>query len=354
MAVYMITAGSDVLSGEVTLGAYTVMVQIIKQMGGLVQQGHAATLVILKSMKSLHTMTQFLSLEVDVPHRQRALRLHKQDHWGVRARVKKAKTDAPAGSPLKNIPSSDLMEIELFDVTVKYGTNKVLTNVSMSLKQGTITTIMGPHSAGKRTMIRALAHVLVPDEGSVFVPAHLRAVHLDRFPELVERLTLFQNLTYGGATEDQERPERVMQIMKDLIPRGAEESVVLDLLQKDIDGNSVEKWWLKLTQTDTYIIHLARALVLNVEFMVMERIMDMLNVEKARDVMRILRRHVDERGLYETSDISSRRPRTIIFATLSTCILYPGDRGKVIPEEVDSVWCLDMDGACTTHDLSRD
>jgi len=372
-AVFLCVQGREVLEGEMTLGVFVVTLAIIKQMGNLVRTGHDTILGMLTSVKALRVLTSFLCLPVDVPERMETLKIDKQEHWRTRDSVFRAKAEADDSSPLKAIPTSDLMNIQLCGVTVAYrtplitiasavmniagpgagpkldyGSNKVLTGVNLSLRQGTLTQIVGPHSSGKRTIVQVLAGNIVPQAGSAFIPAHLRMVYVDRFPELMSQLTLTENLTYGNSDVSLERVEA---IMRDLID--ARESVVLDLLKAERSGTRLPNWEKQLTQTDLLIIHLARALVFNVEVLVLERVMDFLNAAKAQVVLRVLRKHVDERGLYEPSLRSSRRPRTVIFGSLQHVALMPGDAGSEIPNEVDSVWVMDMDGQITGHDLTR-
>lgn len=346
-AVFMVIGGREVLEGAMELGTFVVVMGIITSMAKTVEGGHNVVLVLLKSMKSLGVLTQFLSLEVDIPERMQCSTLQRKEQARMWSFSHQEKASAPAGSPLKDIPSTDLMCIEMSDVDVHYGTNKVLTGVSISLRQGTITAITGAHSSGKRTIIKVLSGVHVPNGGSSFVPAHLRVLHLGRFPEIFARSTLTDNLTYGHACT----PERVEAIMRDFI--NPTESVILTLLQQEREGKFDPHWSDKMTQTDIQIIHLARAVVFNPGFLAMERIMDVLNAEKALHVLGVIRKHVDERGLYEPGEMSSRRPRTVIFSTLKNMALMPGDVGDSIATEVDNVWVIDMDGGVQTHDLTR-
>merc|ERR1712216_994995 len=81
-------------------------------------------------------------------------------------------------------------------------------------------------------------------------------------------------------------------------------------------GKPTPDWWQMLTTTDHYIVHIARALVFNAEVMMMERLMGFFNEEKCRRILKVLRKHVDDRGLHEPGPLLNRRPRTIIFVPL--------------------------------------
>jgi ABC-type cobalamin/Fe3+-siderophores transport system ATPase subunit len=57
--------------------------------------------------------------------------------------------------------------IEIKDLTLGYGANVVLQNLSASITKGTISAIIGGNGAGKSTLITAIAGVLKPTSGSV-------------------------------------------------------------------------------------------------------------------------------------------------------------------------------------------
>jgi iron complex transport system ATP-binding protein len=53
------------------------------------------------------------------------------------------------------------------DITVKYGSRRAVSGVSLSLKPNQVTAIIGPNGAGKSTMLRTLNGGLAPASGSI-------------------------------------------------------------------------------------------------------------------------------------------------------------------------------------------
>ena len=47
--------------------------------------------------------------------------------------------------------------VELCDVSVSYGTNRVLDSVSLRLAQGELVAVLGPSGCGKTTLLRVVA-----------------------------------------------------------------------------------------------------------------------------------------------------------------------------------------------------
>ena len=46
--------------------------------------------------------------------------------------------------------------------------------VSVQAQQGQLVAVTGPHGSGKATLLRLLGHVVFPQDGSIFIPSHLR------------------------------------------------------------------------------------------------------------------------------------------------------------------------------------
>lgn len=57
------------------------------------------------------------------------------------------------------------------DVTVTYGTRRIVSGVSVALRAGEIVAVMGRNGAGKTSLLRALAGARRPDQGDVAGPA---------------------------------------------------------------------------------------------------------------------------------------------------------------------------------------
>lgn len=59
--------------------------------------------------------------------------------------------------------------LDLRDLTLSYGDNTVLKNVSLSLEQGEIGCVLGPSGCGKTTLLRAIAGFKKPDSGCITI-----------------------------------------------------------------------------------------------------------------------------------------------------------------------------------------
>lgn len=91
--------------------------------------------------------------------------------------------------------------LRINQITKRYGVVKALTEVSFSIKQGEIHTILGENGAGKSTMVKIMTGETTPDSGSIelfgqpvktYTPA---AMHAMGVYMVHQELAVFENLT---------------------------------------------------------------------------------------------------------------------------------------------------------------
>ncbi len=96
--------------------------------------------------------------------------------------------------------------IELKNITVTFDGEKILDDLSLSIRDGEFVTLLGSSGCGKTTTLRIIAGFLEPDAGEVFfdsqnmngVPAHKREVNtiFQRYA-LFPNYNVFENIAYG-------------------------------------------------------------------------------------------------------------------------------------------------------------
>jgi ABC-type Fe3+/spermidine/putrescine transport system ATPase subunit len=111
--------------------------------------------------------------------------------------------------------------LEIRAVTKRFGSTRVLTSVSLDIRQGEFLTILGASGSGKTTLLRLVAGLEQLDEGEIWMagerldmlPPYRRRVntvfqHYALFPHL----SVFENVAYGLRVQKVNRadvPERV-------------------------------------------------------------------------------------------------------------------------------------------------
>ena len=76
------------------------------------------------------------------------------------------------------------------NVTLSYGTASVVSDLSVDIRDGEITTIIGPNGCGKSTLLRALARLMRPAGGSVILDG--QEIHRLPTRDVAKRLGLMQ------------------------------------------------------------------------------------------------------------------------------------------------------------------
>ena len=100
--------------------------------------------------------------------------------------------------------------LEITDLTVAYGGVVALDGVSVTVAEGTITTVIGANGAGKTTLVRTISGLLKPLRGSVRVAgtdltgrapeaiARLGVAHVPEGHGIISEITVDENLRLGG------------------------------------------------------------------------------------------------------------------------------------------------------------
>jgi iron(III) transport system ATP-binding protein len=126
-------------------------------------------------------------------------------------------------------PSEADVVLELDGLRKSYGTEEVIHDLSLSVREGEILTLLGPSGCGKTTTLRLLAGLERPDGGVVrlngravsgteFVPPEERGVGVV-FQEfaLFPHLTARENIAFGLVDRSDEETERRVDDLLDLV-----------------------------------------------------------------------------------------------------------------------------------------
>lgn len=237
--------------------------------------------------------------------------------------------------------AEDLLRIHCSNVTFSYPSDDgnsrapVLKSASFVLEQGHLITVTGDRGCGKATLLQIIGGPLTLSGdshglGKLFIPPHLRVLHVTYLPEFVSGKGILENLCFGPSDGVDEDPKRVLAICSRL-GLSAELLKVLEAeAHAAIEGSSLNaeeaslvKKSLELTakngslmsHTDRCLLHLARALVMNPEVLVLHKPLTHFDRFHAKRVLQLLREFVDLRGIEKPAvGRRLRRPRTCIYS----------------------------------------
>jgi len=180
--------------------------------------------------------------------------------------------------------------------------------------------------------MRLLGYRGFPHSGLVLIPSHLRTVHVSEQTYILDR-SAWQNLTFPCPDAD---PQRVVEILEFLEMSYTEQVVAHDLNRLGLltnelrqkcakrrsladslpDDHDPSKWFLRLSDSETHKLHLARAFIMNPEVLVLQRpFRHFSEVEGEHGrVISAIHHHIASRGLcMPVSTACRRRPRTVFF-----------------------------------------
>ena len=103
----------------------------------------------------------------------------------------------------------------------------ILSEVGFDIPQGNLVAVVGRCASGKSTLLKLLSGNLVPSAGNglLFVPPHLRMLHVSHHPLIFAEMSIVENLCFGPSDGVDEEPGRVIEICSRL---GMSDEVIQD------------------------------------------------------------------------------------------------------------------------------
>jgi ABC-type branched-subunit amino acid transport system ATPase component len=120
--------------------------------------------------------------------------------------------------------SNEEVTLSVQGLTAGYGGPPIIDKVSLTARRGTITAIVGPNGAGKSTLLKAVAGLIHPTAGRVFVEgkevtglpveklARRGIAYVPQVENVFPDLTIRENLDMGGYVRKSGVRERIEQL----------------------------------------------------------------------------------------------------------------------------------------------
>ncbi|PWD67112.1 zinc ABC transporter ATP-binding protein ZnuC [Pectobacterium parmentieri] len=141
--------------------------------------------------------------------------------------------------------------VSLNNISVTFGSRKVLSDISLTLQEGRILTLLGPNGAGKSTLVRVVLGLLSPTAGSLVRDPALRIGYVP------QKLYLDTTLPLTVSRFMQLRP-------------GVKKQDILPALKRVQAAHLLEQPMQKLSGGETQRVLLARALLNQPQLLVLD------------------------------------------------------------------------------------
>lgn len=375
VAGWNVLGGIMVLGGSSEVGTFVTNLQIFNDVGASWTTIFECMLKMQNALPYLEKIVRYMNLPIDLEKRMRLNRKRRsvgeEARKTARGELDRAKRQ---GRNVDGAFAADFVPISLVNVSFGYlqpekvcgmmmdeaaktkmkirqslapdtsgSSVKSITSITLSFQQGVMVAVVGLPGNGKSTLMRVMGGQVIPDDGDLLIPPHLRCLHVSGHPIFLHD-TLFNNLTYGvdkGNSEDG-ADERVRAVCKQL--------QVSDYLFKYLDRNAEtdvgEKmfdvrtdWGEILSQTQCFLLNLARAFIANPEMLVIHKPTNFFDDKIAANTWDCLRDFVNNKGLcMDPNKIAFRRPRTCIMTTERLAGVGAADKiFKITPRGISEV-----------------
>jgi len=356
---YVLFNFDAVAEGDLPLGIFISTVAAWRGIGGAYQRAYHDMLKIQHALAPLRNIAYYMNLPVDTGDRM------EQSRWCIKTfaeesqlaqdqlfrnqeacsiflepgrMVARGKTKDEAHYP------QDLFRINAENIDFAYPTRTgggahVLHRANFHIPQGNLVVVSGSRGSGKKTVLELIAGVILTgNNGKMFVPPHLRLLHVAKEPQSIPELDIFSNIIFGTEDPADHKVSRVLRICQRLGLKpevlhmvenaskahrsssatsalkakavGSAASVVL----REAKGKMV-RGMHSFPFTEQCLLNLCRAFVMNPEVLILHKPLENFNLMNARRVLDLLREFVDMRGLEKPpEDLLLRRPRTVIMS----------------------------------------
>jgi len=357
IGLYIVVKAQDVLDNKLSLGVFLATISIFgTYLSDAITEWNNQLNIIIVSLTSLQDFTLYFNLPLEMPELKKISDERRRTTTTMRALLHQRRDEVQEATDA--IP----VKMEHLTVTNNKG-HTVLQDVNLEVQQGRMVAVTGPPSSGKKVLLELLSDLILPTSGTLFLPSHLRVLHVSREPMFL-RMSLTHNLTLGLPNEHAVDLARVKEILcllqlEELVKVIEDESRLRGVVTKDglsdvgvahelADSSAkVDSWLHLLCHTKCVKLHIARALIANPNVMVLQRPLHHFNEETADHVLDVLRMHVQSRGLgYPDTNVEHRRPRTLF--------LIPESLAQA--RKADTIWECDQHTRTVTEmkqDASR-
>ncbi|CAJ1328439.1 unnamed protein product [Effrenium voratum] len=347
---YMAFYSPLVLSGELALGTFLATISVFKEVSSNFVDGYGGLKKVRKAFDPLVQISIFLNRSTDVAMLKMSVDNRVAETELCRRKLMKNPGDSRF--PTDQIP----IRLEKLSLMLPGTENFLFRDLQQSVQQGHLVELIGNAGSGKTKLIKLLAGEVAASSGKVLTPSHLRCLLVTHQVFLMDTTPL-QNLFFGDPSSVVEQSERhrmlwiLQKLSMDRTRQLAEEEISMLQSSGEIEEESLEGfccvgprrraemdpmemwmpkdgtqraadvykrfkgWRSSLSFQERAKLHLARALIMNPEILILEKPLMNLDDKESETVMAVLREFVSNRGVaLDLETLEYRRPRTCFYS----------------------------------------
>lgn len=364
VAVYIVLCTPSIISGAMGVGVFLATIDMLTQMCNDFGLAYAEAMKMFQTCDTLRGLCVLFNMPSDLRQWKTVNRARRESTKVARDEILKSRANARGSSKGGSRGGeqqfmSDSINIFLADLNYRLPSGQDLFTLEgrLQVSQGKLVAVKGKHGSGKSTLLRLIAHELFPTSGELFVPSHLRILHVSQEVHVLQE-SAWTNLIFGCQQPvsdlDLKRIELVIERLgMTKLGQFIEEDVRLAKADNAKRNRSPSKgffdpfkgepdhtcypfdcisaefhhevdlahevvppkdWLGQLTYTEKVKLHLARAFLMNPEVMVLQRPLYHFSQQAQETVLQMLREHVDKKGVgMPEASIGRRRPRTVFY-----------------------------------------
>eukprot|EP00439_Symbiodinium_sp_Y106_P070289 s872_g12.t1 len=232
VSIYIAMDAKSVFEGTISLGTFLATIQVMKDVSSEFADAYNMILELADTFASIQYLTSYFNKETDLLTWKGVNRKRRELTKEARDKAFSGAATAPDGADggTEILYKTDLIPIKLSGMFYGWMRHEpIFENVDASVDQGKLVAVMGSHGSGKATLLKLLGHMVFPQDGTIFIPSHLRILHVTQEAYILN-LSAWQNLIFGCPNPMTVDPRRVRKICERLKMK-----VTLDLIKDDLE-----------------------------------------------------------------------------------------------------------------------
>lgn len=221
--------------------------------------------------------------------------------------------------------------IKFRDITVAYGKNTILKNINLEIKQGEITTLLGPNGSGKTTLMSTLNGLIKPVSGNITVDdKDILKMKPKELAKIVATVPQFHNASFDFKVSDMVLSGRSPYI--EYMPKQIDREKAMYAIKRVGIEYLKDKEYTKISGGERQLVMIARAIAQESKIIVLDEPATYLDLKNQIKVLNLIKEINEEKGT--TCIMTLHEPNYALTYSDKIVLVYKGEVRLGNPEEI--------------------